>query len=53
MLALALTLAGVLLFATAAGSVALPFRGVVMALLAKAGLPGGDASALGATREAG
>ena len=39
-----------LLLATAKGSVALPFRGVVGALLAKVGLPG-DASSLGATGE--
>lgn len=52
MLALVVGLAGVLLLATAAGSVPLPFRGVVAALLAKAGLPGGHASALGPTGEA-
>ena len=51
-LALALALAVVTLVATAAGSVALPFRGVVSALLAQAGLPGGDARALGPTGEA-
>jgi len=51
-LALSLALVGVLLWATAAGSVALPFRGVLGALLARAGLPGGDASALGVTGEA-
>ena len=52
MLALSLALAGVLLVATAAGSVALPFRGVLAALLARAGLPGVDSSALGPTGEA-
>ncbi len=39
-----------LLVATAAGSVSLPFRGVVGALLMKAGLPG-DAAALGPAGE--
>jgi len=39
-----------LLLATAAGSVSLPFRGVVGALVAMLGLPG-DASALGPTGE--
>ena len=48
--ALAAALALALLLATAAGSVPLPFGGVVGALLAKLGLPG-DASALGATGE--
>jgi iron complex transport system permease protein len=48
--ALAGALVLALLLATAAGSVPLPFRGVVGALLAKLGLPG-DASALGATGE--
>ena len=51
MLALLLALTAALLVATAAGSVALPLRGVIAALLAKAGLPGGDASALGVTGE--
>lgn len=41
-----------LLVATAVGSVALPLGGVARALLAKAGLPGGDASPLGPTGEA-
>jgi iron complex transport system permease protein len=48
--ALAGALVLALLLATAAGSVPLPFPGVVEALLAKLGLPG-DASALGATGE--
>ena len=52
MLGLVVGLAGALLVATAAGSVALPFRGVVAALVAEAGLPGGDASALGPTGQA-
>ena len=47
---LAAALALALLLATAAGSVPLPFGGVVGALLAKLGLPG-DASSLGATGE--
>jgi len=51
MLALLLALTAALLVATAAGSVALPLGGVIEALLAKAGLPGGDASALGVTGE--
>ena len=41
-----------LLVATALGSVSLPFGGVVGAVLQKAGLPGGDAAALGPTGEA-
>jgi iron complex transport system permease protein len=49
-LALAGALVLALLLATAAGSVPLPFGGVVGALLAKLGWPGG-ASALGATGE--
>jgi iron complex transport system permease protein len=48
--ALAAGLLLALLVATAAGSVPLPLRGVLGALLGKAGLPG-DASALGATGE--
>jgi iron complex transport system permease protein len=48
--ALAVALVAALLAATALGSVPLPFRGVVGALLAKLGLPG-DASSLGATGE--
>jgi iron complex transport system permease protein len=51
MLALVLALGAALLVATAAGSVALPLRGVIGALLAKAGLPGAEASALGPTGE--
>lgn len=51
-LGLAVALVVVLFVATAAGSIALPLRGVVLALLAKAGLPGGDAAALGPTGEA-
>ena len=48
--ALACALVLAMLLATAAGSVPLPFPGVVRALLAKLGLAG-DASALGATGE--
>jgi iron complex transport system permease protein len=48
---LGVTLLAALLAATSLGSVSLPFRGVVGALLARAGLPG-DAAALGPTGEA-
>jgi iron complex transport system permease protein len=52
LLGLAGALAVALLVATAAGSVSLPLRGVVGALLRLAGLAGGEATALGPSGEA-